>query len=515
MAPRTTGTTGTARTHTPRTPRTARSSRTSRTGNPIDAVLGPWSDGPGPLHRKLADAIRHAIEVGYIAVDERLPSERELASRLAVSRSTVVAAYDALRAEGLLESRQGSGTRVRPNGRTIRSTEVDHQLSPVYRSLLDSRDDLISLACAAFPSHPLVREALHAMVQEDGDKLLLELGYMPAGLPELREAVADMFTRKGTPTSPDQIVVTTGAQQAVGLAGALLVRPGDTVVVESPSFAGTLDAFRTRGARLACAPIVDDDGVDVDAVASQVRTRDPSAIYVMPSFHNPTGALMAEWRRRRLAELAATQGVPVIEDNALENVALDDVVLPPIASFAGPDVPILTAGSLGKVAWGGLRVGWLRGPIRLIERIAEMKAMYDLGSPLLDQAVAARLVPELDRLRADHRVRLRRNLELVTGMLTEHLPEWEWCRPRGGPSLWVRMPSGSAAAFSQLALRYGVEIIPGESMSPASEHRDYFRFPFSAEPAVLEETVRRLAAAWRAYSPRREEPCEPSPRVVV
>jgi DNA-binding transcriptional MocR family regulator len=490
--------------------------RTTRTKNAIDAVLGPWSEGPGPLHRKLADAIRHAIELGYIAVDERLPSERELAVRLAVSRSTVVAAYDALRSEGLLESRQGSGTRVRPAGRVIRPAEViDHRVSPVYRSLLDARDDLISLACAAFPSHPMVREALHAMVAEDGDKLLLELGYMPAGLPELREAIAEMFTLNGTPTTPDQIVVTTGAQQAVGLAGALLVRPGDDVVVESPSFAGTLDAFRTRGARLACAPIIDDDGVDVDAIAALVRTRDPSAIYVMPSFHNPTGALMAEWRRRRLAELASSQGVPVIEDNALENVALDDAVLPPIACFAGPDAPVLTAGSLGKVAWGGLRVGWLRGPIRLIERIAEMKAMTDLGSPLLDQAVAARIVPRLDQLRQDHRVRLQCNFDLIAGLLNEHLPEWEWRRPRGGPSLWVRMPSGSAAAFSQLALRYGVEIIPGESMSPASEHRDYFRFPFSAEPTVLEETVRRLSAAWRAYSPRREEPFEPSPRVVV
>jgi DNA-binding transcriptional MocR family regulator len=489
--------------------------RTSRAKNTIESVLGPWSEGPGPLHRKLTDAVRHAIEMGYLAVGERLPSERELALRLAVSRSTVVAAYDSLRAQGLLESRQGSGTRVRPVGRRPRP-DVDHQLSPVYRSLLDARDDLISLACATFPSHPLVREALHEMVAEDGDKLLLQLGYTPAGLPELREAIADMLTLKGTPTTPDQVVVTTGAQQAVNLAGALFVRPGDVVVVESPSFAGTLDAFRTRGARLACAEVIDDDGVDVDAIVAQVRTRHPSAVYVMPSFHNPTGAQMAEWRRRRLAELASTQGIPIIEDNALENAPLlDDPPLPPIAAFASPDAPVLTAGSLSKVAWGGLRVGWLRGPLPLIERIAELKAMTDLGSPLLEQAVAVRLVPRLDEIRDENTLRLRSNRELLGALLEEHLPEWEWTPPRGGPSLWVRMPSGSAAAFSQVALRYGVEIIPGESMSPASEHRDHFRFPYTAEPSVLEETVRRLTAAWRAYSPRREEPCEASPRVVV
>jgi DNA-binding transcriptional MocR family regulator len=134
---------------------------------------------------------------------------------------------------------------------------------------------------------------------------------------------------------------------------------------------------------------------------------------------------------------------------------------------------------------------------------------------LLEQGVAVRLVPRLDEMRDENRVRLRRNLALVGDLLTEQLPEWEWRRPRGGPSLWVRMPSGSATAFGQMALRFGVEIIPGESMSPTSEHRDHFRLPFTSEPAVLEETVRRLASAWRAYAPRREEPCEPSPRVVV
>ena len=483
--------------------------------NSIESRLGAWSDGPGPLHRKLTDALRRVIDVGYVAVDERLPSERDLASRLAVSRSTVVAAYDALRAEGLLASRQGSGTRVCGAGRPTPAAELEHRLSPVYRSLLDARDDLISLACAVFPSHPVVREALREVLEEEADKLLLHLGYTPAGLPELREAVAEMHTRRGLPTTADQIVITTGAQQAVGLASALFVRPGDHVVVESPSFAGTLDAFRTRGARLACAEVIDDDGVDVDAVIAQVRTRQPSAIYVMPSFHNPTGALMAEWRRRKLAELAVAEGVPIIEDNALENAPLDDDdLLPPIAAFAPADAPILTAGSLSKVAWGGLRIGWLRGPLHLIERVAELKAMHDLGSPLFDQAVAVRIVSRLDELRASQRIRLRQKLDFVGDLLTEHLPDWQWSRPRGGPSVWIRLPLGSAAAFSQVALRYGVEIIPGESMSPASEHRDYVRFPFTAEPPVLEETIRRLTVAWQAYVPR-EEPREPTRRVVV
>jgi DNA-binding transcriptional MocR family regulator len=235
----------------------------------------------------------------------------------------------------------------------------------------------------------------------------------------------------------------------------------------------------------------------------------------MPSFHNPTGARLSEHRRRALATLASADRVPIIEDNALEHVTLgDEPALPPIAAFAAPDAPILTASSLSKVAWCGLRIGWLRGPAPLISRVGELKAMADLGSAPVEQAVAARVIDHLPELRADHMALLRRNLDFLAALLRDTLPDWEWERPRGGPSLWVKLPSGTAAAFAQVALRYGVEVIPGEVMSPSVDHRNYLRFPFSAEPPVLEETVRRLAAAWRDYSPR-DEAHGPARRVVV
>jgi DNA-binding transcriptional MocR family regulator len=483
----------------------------------IETLLGRWSDGPGPLHVKLRDALRQAIELGHLTGGERLPSERELAVRLAVSRSTVVAAYDALRGESRLESRQGSGTRVcgnrHPRGATAAGVPVSSfPISPVYRALIEGRDDLISLACAVFPAHPLVAEAL-ADLAATNDKLFATTGYAPAGLPSLREGLAEMLSADGLPTTPEQVVVTTGAQQAVSLSAQLFVRAGDDVLVESPSFAGTIDVFRARGARFVTAPI-DDDGIDLDVVANLVATRKPNTIYVMPSFHNPTGARMSERRRRALAELATTERIAVIEDNALEHAPLDDAPrLRPIAAFAPDDAPIVTAGSLSKAAWGGLRVGWLRGPLPVMQRIAELKAMNDLGSPLLEQAIAARLLPHIEVLRADHSATLRRHLDVVCDLLAVHLPDWRWTRPRGGPSLWVQLPSGSAATFAQVALRYGVEVIPGDVMSPTADHRDHLRLPFTLEPPVLEETVRRLAAAWRAYAPSDDQ--HPAPRPVV
>ena len=479
----------------------------------IEQALGVWSDGPGPLHRKLSDALRAAAEQGRLPAGERLPSERDLAQRLALSRSTVVTAYDTLRSEGVLESRQGSGTRIRP-GVAGRPDPLDaFTVSPVYRTLIDARDDVISLACATFPAHPRVAECIAEVVAEEGEKLLAHNGYLPAGLPALRRELADMMTARGTPTLPEQILVTTGAQQAVSLSTLLLVRDGDEVVVEAPSFSGTLDVFKTRSARMT-AVRVDDGGVDVRAVAQAVNAGRPAAIYVMPSFHNPTGALMAANRRRDLAELVVAHGVPLIEDNALENTPLDDEWIPPIAAFAPADAPILTAGSLSKVAWGGLRVGWLRGPVPLIARLSELKAMIDLGSPLFDQAVAARIVPHLDQLRDDQRAMLNRNLALVSELLRELLPSWSWRRPKGGPSLWVELPSGTASAYSQVALRYGVEVIPGDQMSPTGDDRRHLRLPYTAEPPVLEETMRRLAQAWDTYAPS-DEPRSTLRPVVV
>ena len=468
---------------------------------PLEPILGRWSDGPGPLHRKLSDALRAAVDDGRLPTGERLPSERDLAVRLAVSRSTVVAAYDTLRSEGVLESRQGSGTRVRPPAPGTRPPAIEpFVVSPIYRTLIDVKDDVISLAAATFPAHPRVAVAAAEVMTEDGDKLLAHHGYLPAGLPALRQALADRLTDLGTPTRPDEVLVTTGAQQAVNLAAQALVGRGDEVVVESPSFSGTIDVMRTRGARITVVP-VDDDGVDVRGVARVLAEGSPAAIYLMPTFHNPTGALLAANRRRDLAELVTEHRVPLIEDNALENAPLDDERLPPIAAYAPPGAPVLSAGSFSKAAWGGLRVGWLRGPAPLINRMIEIKTMNDLGSPLFDQAVAARLVPHLDAMRVDHRDMLNRNLALVSDLLTELLSGWRWHRPKGGPSLWIELPAGTASAYTQVALRFGVEVIPGDQMSPTGDDRRMLRLPYTAEPPVLTETIRRLALAWEAYAP--------------
>lgn len=468
----------------------------------VPIVLGDWTAGPGPLHRKLADALRAAIVAGDLAAGARLPAERVLAAQLSVSRSTVVVAFDRLRSEALLVSRQGSGTCVSPQLRRPLGdgTVPGGTGQAVFRRLVEGPGELISLTCAIPPCHPAVAEALTGLTPADLAGPLARTGYHPLGLPELRQALADLHTRDGVPTRPEQILVTTGAQQALNLAAALFVRPGDTVVVESPGFPGVLDVFRAAGARLV--PVgVDAEGGRVDEIDRLARRGPVAAIFVMPSFHNPVGVAMSGSRRRRLAALATELGVPVIEDNAMEHARLGVTPPPPVGAMG--DGPVVTVGSLSKVLWGGLRLGWVRASEELVGRLVRVKVVHDLGTGVVGQLVAARLVPDLEHLRAGRQAQLLDALATLTGLLERRLPGWRWERPQGGPSLWVRIPWGDTDTFAQVALRHGVEIVPGSAMTPDVASRDHLRIPFVFDDARTEALVDRLAAAWAAYAPGR------------
>ena len=466
----------------------------------VARILGDWTTGPGPLHRKLAEALRAAILAGDLAPGVTLPPERVLAAQLAVSRSTVVAALDRLRSEALLVSRQGSGTRVSPDVRRPvgDGTVPGGRGQAVFRRLVEGPGDVISLACAIPRCLPAVVDAASALSAAELAGVTARTGYHPLGLPELREALAALHTREGVLTRPDQVMVTTGAQQAVNLAAALFVRPGDTVVVESPGFPGVLDVFRAAGARLASVG-VDEEGARVEEIDRLARRVPVAAVFVMPSFHNPVGVAMSERRRRQLAALASELAVPVIEDNAMEHARLG--ARPPAPVGALGDGPVVTIGSLSKVLWGGLRLGWVRASEELVNRLVRVKVLHDLGTGVMSQLVAARLVPRFEELRSARQAELLDAMTALGSLLERDLPGWRWERPQGGPSLWVRIPWGDTDTFAQIALRHGVEIVPGSTMSPDGAHRDHLRIPFVFHRAETEVLVERLAAAWRAYAP--------------
>jgi DNA-binding transcriptional MocR family regulator len=474
----------------------------------IISVLDGWAAGTGPMYAKLATALRRAIADGGLRPGDPLPSERALAALLVISRVTVVAAYRDLRDAGLLISRQGSGTVVAgatPTKGARDGRVPGGQAGTIFRRLIRGGGEVISFASAIDGGAPEVAGALADVTRHDLPELLAGGGYQPAGLPALRDAIASYLTGHGLPTEPAEVLVTTGAHQALVLIGQLYLRPGDTVVVESPSWPGCLDAFRDAGARFRPVPL-DDEGVRPDALAEALAGDPPPALaYLMPTYHNPGGVLMSEIRRRQVVELAARHRVPLVEDNMYQFTGNGpDSVPPPLAVHAlvtarrgtRAAAEVVSVGSLSKGIWGGLRVGWVRAGGSVIERLARRKALADLGGPLLDQALAVRLLPLLDGIVAGRRVDFRAQVRRTGRMLAEWVPEWRWRAPAGGTAVWVELPEADAAAYAQVALRHGVEVIPGATMDVAGRHDGFVRLPVTFPAEVLDELGGRLAAAW-------------------
>lgn len=463
----------------------------------VDA-LGEWTSGPGPLHRQLADAIQDAIARDEIGAGEALPPERLLAHSLGVSRTTVGNAYTLLKEAGWLESRQGSKTWARRrdgiatdgNGDPISSLRGNAFLRPERLATID-------LATAALRPPPLLTEVVHTVVEEDLETLLEGHGYHPTGLGQLRMGIAQRFAAQGIPTTERQILVTTGAQQAIALLAAHYLQDGDLVVTEALTSPGALDAFRHVGARFRTLP-VDSDGAETEALQRLLARTAARLVYMMPTFHNPTGTVMAAQRRQRVADLAREQQITVIDDMSHADLVLDDPPPPPLAAYDAAG-SIVTIGSMSKLFWGGLRIGWIRAPESVISQLLRLKAVFDLGTPLLSQLVAARLLPRTAEAQAFRRAELLPLREQLLALLHQCLPSWSCRPPRGGVSVWVQLPEGKGDDFGQIASRHGVLVVPGSLLSPDGQHHDGLRLSFGLRPGILQAGVMRLAEAWQVY----------------
>lgn len=457
-------------------------------------VLGPWAHARGPLYQRLARAVRDAIRRGDIGAPARLPSERDLARALGVSRTTVVSAYRVLRDEGLVESARGSGTRVSPS--KVAGASMPPVVTPTLRLLGDPTDGVVDCSSAAVASVEGLRDDLLRVESPDVRRLAEGSPYEPLGLPGLRTAIAARYSALGLPTGPDEILVTTGAQQAVELLFTFFGRDRGAIVVENPTYAGALDAARAAGARVIGVD-TGDAGVRLAELRDKLERFPVRLVYLMTRCHNPTGGVMDDAGRRAVARLAARAGAPVVDDMTMSDLVFDARPRSLLASSGGDNV--VTVGSFSKLFWPGLRVGWVRASRPLIGRLARMKVVADLGSSQLSQLVAERLVGETDSFAAVRRSQLLQRLELVAALLRRELPEWSFVPPRGGPFLWARLPHGDADAFAAVALSHGVRVLSGRRMSPDDSTAGHVRISFVAEPDALRVAVARLRAAWDAF----------------
>jgi DNA-binding transcriptional MocR family regulator len=323
-------------------------------------------------------------------------------------------------------------------------------------------------------------------------------GYAPTGLDSLRGAIACDLRRSGLLTSEDEVLVTSGAQQAISLVSALYVRPGETVLLENPTYPGAIDAFLAGGARLAPLP-VGVEGVLVDSLHDSARRVKPRLIYLIPTFHNPTGTVMPPRSRAEVVRMAEEFGVPVVEDNTLDGLSAGTT--PPHALAASPSgATVITIGSLSKLFWGGLRVGWIRAPGPVVSALSRLRAAFDFGTSIPSQVIAVHLLRRAQAMRELRRDQIQDRLTLIDQLMISELPSWAWKPPLGGLALWLQLPRGKASEFAQVALRYGVGVAPGPLASPNSTCGDRIRVAFMREPDLLAEGFARLGRAWQEYS---------------
>lgn len=456
----------------------------------------------GPLHRRVSDGLRELIDLGELPPGALLASERELAKALTVSRTTVVTAYQTLRQEGRLERRQGSGTRVclpgsKPGTRETVSARMlagDHAATPFLNGPLAT----IDFSTAALPCLALVADVAASVTRDEYLRLGSEHhGYHPRGLPALRERLAQWYAESGLPTTPEQILVTSGAQQALELIIAGCVQPGDCVMVEDPTYRGATEAFAHAGCRVRSVRC-DQLGMDVAGLGRLIGDSPPRLVYAQSAVHNPTGAVLAPDRRRRLVKLAAEHEIVVVEDTVLAGTVFDGPLPRPLAAIDHA-ARILTIGSMSKLFWGGLRLGWVRGSARDISRLAQIKGFTDLGTSLVSQQIGVHLLDHVEDAAAARRAELTTGRDHLIGLLGEHLPDWTWQEPLGGPSLWVGLPGADTTHFAQVALRFGVAILPGSVFSAGGLGADHTRLPFTVPPGVIAAGVYRLARAWSSY----------------
>lgn len=452
--------------------------------------LGRWSAGRGALYALLAARLRRLIDDGELPAGTALPPDRALASTLSVGRSTVVAAYDLLQSEGRIVRRQGSGTRVagNPPARPAETTSA-----PVFLDLLEPRANVIPLACAAPDVPPAELTECYAEILPELAATTGDIGYYPTGHPRLRHAVAEYYRNRGLPTSFDQILITTGGQQALSLLARCFLQPGDRVLMESPSSPPALEVFRAEAA------VIEGLSPGMAGFAAAVSDYRPALAYVIPTFQNPTGSVLAPLARRRLAETATALGVPLVEDEVLAELGFPGFSTPqPLAVHSDA---VITVGSLSKTIWGGLRIGWVRAAAPTIARLARIRAVHDLGGDVPTQLAAAELLPRLAAICARLAPERKARHDHLRAELARLLPDWHAPAVQGGQTLWLRLPYGDGTSFTQAALRHGVAILPGSGLDPTGASNNHIRLHYLHPPATLTEAAHRLAEAWHTYRP--------------
>ena len=497
-----------------------------------------------PLYVQLCDQLRSLVHGGELRPGDRIPASRELAVQLGVHRTTVANAYAELESEGLISGHVGRGTFIcgatsaRESRHVPASVGLDGGLrwealfadergeEGLSRLIQAAPSGAISFVMARpaaefFPIEEL-RNCSNAVWRREGAEILQ---FGPSdGYPSLKQALLAMLRAEGYDASDENLLITDGCQQALDLLCKAFLRSGDTVVIENPAYPGALAIFAGARVRMLGVPVKTDagpgttPGVDVSAVEAVLMQNRVKMILLTPDFHNPTGTTMPVAERRRLLEIAARFQVPIVEDHIYARLRARGEKVPSLKQLDRSNL-VIQIDSFSKIAFPGLRVGWIVAPPNVIDRLRLVKQSTDLHTGQLAQAILAeymrrgRLSRHLERVRKAYSARLAALEQVLTRLMPAGT---KWTRPEGGMCVWVELPAGFDSSELLIHVRErGVLYSPGRYFYLQNPQPNTLRLGFAGLKdreivrgiAILNEVLRlemrkRQRGARRADVPR-------------
>jgi GntR family transcriptional regulator, regulator for abcA and norABC len=465
-----------------------------------------------PLYEQIFDNIVRSIVLGEYPPGSYLPSERKLAENLDVNRSTVIKAYEELRARGIVERMTGSGTMVSkqswgmapsltPNWRQFVEGGVFAPNLPLIRrvrEVLQTRESMINFASGELSADLFPNEATKQIMQTS--PFQAHLGYdEPFGYSPLRETLVTFLQKNlEIQTTEASILITSGSQQSLFLLTQCLLAPGDAVAVEAPSYCYSLSIFQSAGLRVFGLP-VHEDGMDPEDIRRLFRQHRIRMIFLNPNYQNPTGSILHSTKRQELLQICAELGIPIVEDDPFSLTSFHGEPPPTLKSIDSHGT-VLYVGSLSKIAASGLRIGWMVAPQSVMKRLADARQQMDFGLSVVPQW----LTNEFLRLGYfdEHiqlvRAALSRKHDLMAAALQNELGDLvSFRRVQGGLNIWCKIHGNiDDHKLLEESVKRGVVMMPGAVYGAEPGHvRLSFARPLEGE---ILPGVQKLAEAIRA-----------------
>ncbi|MEK4145961.1 PLP-dependent aminotransferase family protein [Robertmurraya sp. FSL W8-0741] len=470
-----------------------------------------------PLHQQIYDYLKGKIINGEWTVGTKIPTQRSLAQQFEVNRSTIVYALEGLIADGLLQSKVGSGTEVLNNTWSLLTSMPppdwkSYVNSGIYKPNIDIIQEInrseadptvIRLGTGELSPELLPNEQMLKIFQ-DTQKENLSLGYVePKGRFSLRQKVSEYLRAKGIVASPESILIVSGGLQALQLISIGLLERGATILHETPSYLNSVHVFQSAGMNLLGVPL-DQEGVIFEKIEQLKRQHRAALLYTIPTFHNPTGIVMSEQRRQELLKVCQKAALPIIEDDVYSDLWFDS---PPPLPLKSQDTQgnVLYIGSVSKILSPGLRIGWIVGPEPVIDRLADIKMQTDYGSSSLSQYAVEKWLS--NGLFTDYakriRTKLRKRRDFTVHILEKYFSNFAtWSIPKGGFYIWLKLTTNaSTRKLFELALREKILLNPGLIYDKLDD--DHLRISYSyASFEQLERGLIRLSELIAHHTPK-------------